>query len=287
MNKIKKRILFVTFITFLTFLSAEGTWSIDFYGVSSTDLDKNMADMTSDLYYTQLCEIKDFSVTDKRGMISDNTVPEKSELSDINLSFYTVIEKKENSSKWLATLHIVNKITNSHLTSTKEFDSYYKILMEGKKELQDSFISLIQKNEKSSSDEQDIPPLPAQNETFKASTESLAGTWTGEQNIEKILIMRGGRGFVIFKNGASMNISVKIEDSGSTVIVSQTGKSNASFFPDLPRQMALEAALNADPIKWEFKISGDNTLIGVKNTLYADGDTVQSGNIDVEWNRKL
>lgn len=268
---------------FLTSLFAETNYAIDYYGVSSKDLDKNMADMTSDLYFTQLCEIKNFSVSDKRGILPENSIPDESLVSDKTLSFYTVISKKENSTKWIATLNIINKSNDSRLSSTKEFDSYYKILMEGKKELQDSFIALIEKgNSGEIQSESDIMLPPS---VVKASTENLAGTWSGENNIEKILIMRGGRGFIIFKNGASMNITVKIEDS--TVVISQTGKSNASFYPDLPRQTAIEAALTADPITWKMKLTADNTLVGVKNTVMPDGDSFQTGIIDVEWNRKL
>ena len=279
----KKCLIVLTFLLFLNILSAENIWYIDYYGVSSKDLDKNMAEMTSDLYYTQLCEIKNFSVNDKRGIIPDNTIPEQSILSETNLSFYTIITKKENSSKWLETLHIINRAANSVMSSTKEFDSYYKILMEGKQELQESFIALVQNNEISNPT---IPQINENNTGLKTSTELLAGTWIGDQHIEKILIMRGGRGFVIFKNGASMNISVKVEENDSTVIISQTGKANASFFPDLPRQKALEAALSAEPITWILKLTGDNTLSGVKTTLIASGDSVISGNINVEWNRK-
>lgn len=285
----KKGFIFLTFIFFLNLccLFGESNWSIDFYGVSSEDLDKNMAEMTSDLYYTQLCEIKNFSVSDKRDAIPNNTIPEKDLFSNSNLSFYTVISKKPESSKWLATMHIYNKNSDSELTSTKEFDSYYKILMEGKQELKESFISLIQNHKSGPAkvEESSSIPEPSFTPTIKASTENLAGTWQGEQNIEKILIMRGGRGFVIFKNGASMNISIKIE--GSTIIISQTGKANASFFPDLPRQQALEAALTAEPITWKLQMTADNTLEGIKNTLLADGDSIQSGNIDVKWSRKL
>jgi len=282
----RKGFLFVTFMIFLSSLTAESLWNIDFYGISSNDLDKNMADMTSDLYYTQLCEIKNFSVTDKRGSIPENTIPEKSILSDTNLSFYSVISKKENSSKWNATLHVINRNQNVDMSVTKEFDSYYKILMEGKKELQESFISLVESgNTNNPAKEPETSSSEATPASISASTENLAGTWTGEQNIEKILIMRGGRGFVIFKNGASMNISIKVEDS--TVIVSQTGKTNASFFPDLPRQQALEAALSAKPITWKLKMVADNKLQGIKNTLLENGDSIQAGDISVEWNKKL
>lgn len=275
----KKRMLFVTFLFFLNSIFADAIYRIDFFGVSSTDLDKNMADMTSDLYFTQLCEIKNFEVSDKRD--TSILIPDSENFTSGRLAFYSVISKKENSSKWVSTLHIFNPDENSEMTAAKEYDSYYKILMESKIELQNSFISLIQNN---SSSQGPISEPKTPTVTAKASTENLAGTWSGEQNIEKILIMRGGRGFVIFKNGASMNIDVRVE--GSTVIISQTGKANASFFPDLPRQQALEAALTADPITWKLNLTSENKLNGTKSTLIAEGDSFTTGNIPVEWNRK-
>ena len=100
--------------------------------------------------------------------------------------------------------------------------------------------------------------------------------------------MRGGRGFVIFKNGASMNITVEIKSSGGgqNIIITQNGKANASFFTDLPRELALKEAVNAQPIKWVFQALDDNTLNGIKNTLVLDGTTAASGTINVTWKRK-
>ena len=66
--------------------------------------------------------------------------------------------------------------------------------------------------------------------------DTLAGTWTGDTLIDKIVILRGGKGFVIFKNGASMNIVISI--NGSSVTVIQKGRSNASFYPELSRELA-------------------------------------------------
>ena len=62
-----------------------------------------------------------------------------------------------------------------------------------------------------------------------------------------------------------MNIDVEIQEN--TVICTQTGKSNASFFPDLPREIALVAALDAEPIKWTLNLTDENTLNGTKKTL--------------------
>lgn len=293
MRNMKKQILLLTFTLFLTPLFSETPYFIDFYGVTSADLDKNMADMTSDLYYTQLCEIKNFEVTDKRNDFEG--VPDKNLLSENKLSFYTTISKKENSTKWITSLHIINPNQNTEYSASKEYDSYYKILMESKLELRESFISLIQDNSAkkplNSSADTPVMEIPFENaSTPKASSENLAGTWQGEENesfIEKILIMRGGRGFVIFKNGASMNISVKVSNSDSLVTITQTGKSNASFFPDLPRQKAMEAALSAQPITWKLKLTNDNTLSGTKTTLLADGDSIEQGDLAVSWSRKL
>ena len=129
--------------------------------------------------------------------------------------------------------------------------------------------------------------LNAMTEAIKADhiRELIAkGTWTGENYIDKVVILRGGRGFVIFNNGASMNISVEI-NSRKQVVVTQKGRSNASFFPNLPRNLALNAALSADPIIWKFSIVDSNTLSGFKTTLVSTADTYDYQDIQVTWNR--
>lgn len=84
-----------------------------------------------------------------------------------------------------------------------------------------------------------------------------------------------------------MNISIELENTnnGKQVIVTQKGRSNASFFPDLPRNIALNAALNAEPIKWKFSLIDTNTLSGLKTTLVADADNYDYQDIHVTWNR--
>ena len=110
-------------------------------------------------------------------------------------------------------------------------------------------------------------------QTTGSTTEMLSGTWDGEDVIDKIVIMRGGRGFVVFKNGASMNVIIKFDDfDSSKILVIQSAKSNASFFPDLPRQVALREAVNASPIQWTFSLKDNNTLSGTKKTLLSDGE---------------
>ena len=98
----------------------------------------------------------------------------------------------------------------------------------------------------------------------------LSGIWSGEPFTDKIVILRGGRDFIIFKNGATMNISVSAEENsehGSLIKIRQIGKPNASFYPELPREIALSVAPNASPIEWNFTMNDENALSGTKTTL--------------------
>ena len=115
--------------------------------------------------------------------------------------------------------------------------------------------------------------------------ESLSGNWTGNNYINKIVIMRGGRGFVIFKNGASMNISVRIEND-STIIITQTSSNNASYFPEIDRKAALEKAITAKPITWTFKSSDGKNLKGsVETLIYDQNGNIKEGKLPAEWTK--
>lgn len=290
-RKLNKKIIFLLFFSFIYIFNSysQAQYNIDYYGIVSTEIDQNMSKMTSDLYYTQLCEINNFTVNDKRVSNSIENAPESSELSSDNLSFYAKISKKENSSKWISSFTLIDKKNNTKQTETKEYDSYYKILMEPKAVLQASIKNLIDKQEVSGSDSDFSSDFNLNKNTGLVSTEFLSGTWSGEDNIDKIVIMRGGRGFVIFTNGATMNINIELEnaaDSTKKIIITQSSRTNASFLIELPRAIALKEAVNAAPIKWTFSISNENTLVGIKNTLIESNGSAVPANLNVTWKRK-
>ena len=296
--KLDKKPIFLFFFSliFIGKVFGQSSYKIDYYGIVATEIDQNMSKMTSDLYYTQLCEINNFSVSDMREASSLETIPFAENLSKDKLSFYTVISKKDDSGKWTATLTIYNPINNSQKTKTNIYDSYYKILMEPKSFLQANIKDLIEKDSPNDSVDHDgeirndkgsvemgLPP-----KSTVVSTEFLSGTWSGEDNIDKIVIMRGGRGFVIFTNGASMNILVELttKDDEKIVTITQNSRANASYFPELSRQLALQEAVTAQPIKWNLTITNDDTLEGTKNTLIEkNGNAIQS-DLNVTWKRR-
>ncbi len=261
------------------------SYSIDYYGIVSTEIDANMSKMTSDLYYTQLSEITDFSVSDKRTSPCLSERPDSSAFANSRLSFFTLITKDSKSDTWTTTYFVINKSKNEEHSKEKVYDSFYKILMEPKDVLKDTIKQLIENDTSATVITTSIHDKPVHSATAITSTEELSGTWSGEENINKIVIMRGGRGFVIFKNGASMNINVELSSKTKEVVITQKGNANASFYPELRRQVALTAAVSASPIKWTLVLSDSNTLKGKKETLLPDGDSYKSGSINVTWTR--
>ncbi|BDC93238.1 TP0183 family DNA metabolism protein [Treponema bryantii] len=282
----KKSILSAILLIFTAVLSAQ-SYNIDYYGIVSTEIDANMSKMTSDLYFTQLSEINNFSVSDKRTTPNLSERPDASEFTEGKLSFFTLITKDTNADKWITTYYVVDKTKNEEHSKRKIYDSFYKLLMEPKDVLKDTIKQLIENDNVATGISTSIQETSTPKSAKIASTEELSGTWSGEDSINKIVIMRGGRGFVIFNNGASMNITVELSGSESnrTVTVIQKGNSNASFYPDLKRTAALSAAVSAAPIKWTLTLTDTNTLKGIKNTLLPDGDDYKEGTIPVVWTK--
>lgn len=285
---LKKSVLIsIILFIFSAGLSAQ-SYFIDYYGIVSTEIDENMSKMTSDLYYTQLTEINNFTITDKRTSPNLKNRPDISAFSENALSFFTLITKDSDSDKWITTYYVIDKANNEEHSKQKKFDSFYKILMEPKVVLRQTIKQLIENDtsaktltSQTSSEAPDLTP------TDISSTEELSGTWTGEDNIRKIVIMRGGRGFVIFKNGATMNIIVELsgDESNKQVLITQKGHSNASFYPELQRSAALTAAVSAEPIKWTLTLINGNTLKGIKETLLPEGNSYKQGTVSVIWTR--
>lgn len=298
MNRMKRIRLALIFSTFTSFslLSAEDM-KVDYYGVVSKSNDANLLKMAQDIFYTQLKSIDYITVDDKRPDTSkaSSTLPKMS-TEDSRISFYAEIEEiNENGQKnWNCRFNAINPEDEIIHSKTEIYESYYKILAGAKKAIESVMLDLRPKVsnddffQRSSTKPQDVASVPIKSNDI----ESLSGTWNGEPFTDKIMILRGGRGFIIYKNGATMNIKVsakKTDENGNVteIQVKQVGKSNASFFPDLPRQVALELAPNASPIEWNFEIvSGE--LKGTKKTLIPATNEIGAveGSSEASWNRR-
>lgn len=257
-----------------------------FYGTVSLTEDEATLELTQDLFFSQLSALDLYIIQDKRETVFSTDILNSHSGTD-DVLFYAEIY--ELNGEWVSILHLIDTAMQKEATTKNYYNGYYKILIEAK----DSLATLIQnfnleKSTPVNTTSSEIGSTKDTQSTIPVRVENLSGTWKGEDYIDKIVILRGGRGFVIFENGASMNINVSI--SGTTMTARQESKSNASFFPDLPREVALVKAINADPIVWELNIEDENSLSGTKHTLIADYDNnntllVTQGTVPVQWRR--
>lgn len=266
---------------------------IDYYGVVSQSSETNILKMAQDIFYTQLNSIENVSVDDKRKDAGTTlqATPDFSTTATPHIAFYAEIAEEiiDTAKEWQCTFIAFQAESQQTYTKTEKYSSYYKILANAKPAIEAVLEKLSATN---ASETQFAIPAPAATSGIK--TEALAGTWTGESDIDKIILLRGGKGFVIFKNGASMNIKVTITNSDSAgnitdLKIVQDAKPNASFFPALPRNVALENAASAAPITWTFHVTDSKTLSGTKTTLVASSESPTgaiSGTQEVTWEKK-
>ena len=275
---------------------AQEKYNVYFYGIITPSSQENQKSITLDLFSAQIRSFPDISLVDKRlsgfddnfAKLSDkdadkidknsifSLIPDSPEHKDGSKSILIVskIDKTEDET-WICNIYTKNLYTSKIDHAEKNFESYYKILTDSR--------TLFTEILSASTDQQVASNSSAKKNTAEQisetslSIEGLSGTWSGEKGITKIVIMRSGRGFVIFNNGASMNISISVEDSAKNKIlkITQAMPFNASFYPDIPRQKVLEFSQSAKPIQWIFTLDSNGSLSGKKDTLSID----TSGNV--------
>ena len=108
---------------------------LDFYGVVSSDADKNMLSMTEDLYLAQLKDMP-VNLSDKRSDFFSQTYISEGNADFLKSenggnAFYVVINKLPDG-KWQCSINLKNLDDGKSYSKIKEYDSYYKILMESK-----------------------------------------------------------------------------------------------------------------------------------------------------------
>lgn len=253
---------------------------IGFFMAVSDSSDTATINLTQDLYFQKLSLLPNVVVSDLREINFSSA--NLNEYSDLDFVFYPEIQ--ENGTGWKCIFHAKKISSNQNYTSEKTYDSYYMILMDAKNEVT-KFIDKLNSptNESFMVENSTTGSISSSIESF-VSIENLSGTWVGEEFIDKIVILRGGRGFVIYQNGASMNISIKIEDEN--LIATQISKSNASYFPEISREKALELAPTAEPIEWKLNIKNSSELEGTKYTLTEkDKNSPEFSYIPVKWKK--
>ena len=274
----KKAVLLIIISTIFSFqLICQS--KIGFFMAVSDSSDTATINLTQDLYFQKLSLLPNVVVSDLRETEFSST--NLSEYPDLDFVFYPEIQ--ENGTGWKCIFHAKKISSNQNYTSEKNYDSYYMILMDAKNEVT-KFIEKLNSPTSETSLAENSTSNNSSPSDSSISIETLSGTWSGEEFIDKIVILRGGRGFVIYQNGASMNISLKIENG--KLIATQISKSNASYFPEISREKALELAPTANPIEWTLNIKNSSELEGTKYTLTEnDKNSPEFSYIPVKWKK--
>ncbi|HBG37369.1 MAG TPA: hypothetical protein DDW88_09930 [Treponema sp.] len=252
-----KKSLVITITIFLLLpcvFSQTRTKELGFFAPIYNTKDEGTAKLIVDLYYNHLLSFDSFRVQDFRSTVfSQDTA-----LNNYGIQVAFFIDISDSDNNW--TIAFNTFFDNKTHTEEKIYDSYYQVLLSAKNDLF-VFLDRLEKTEENTAREKSDDVSAT---TVSINLDSIAGTWFTDASIDKIIILRGGRGFVIYKNGASMNISVEIR--GNQIIALQTSKTNASFFPELPRDLALKVATEElQPIKWIMTAKNENEMVGEKN----------------------
>lgn len=121
------------------------------------------------------------------------------------------------------------------------------------------------------------------------TVDALAGSWKGEAGIERIMILRGGRGMAVFSSGVSISLEFKIDNG--YLLVTQKGALQPRQFLHLPDDIARQAVSQINPPSWRFLVSADKKILSGTKTdaqiQYNDSSItgIQYDTALVEWLR--
>jgi len=178
---------------------------------------------------------------------------------------------------------------------SRDYESSNKILLESRLLIKELFEGqdIVNINEnKNVESKENIEKTQLDISDFKpiSNLDSLAGAWYGEDGeVEKIMIMRGGRGVAIWVSGISLLLDLKLENG--SLIVTQKGLPQPRQFVNLPDNIALMAAKATKPIVWQLNINQDlKILYGLKKTStikYNNSEiiSISEVSVPVKWYR--
>lgn len=278
----------------------EKKYSLYYYGVVTNVNDQNMLNITQDLFFAQLRgisyleaqdmrddDIKDSYKqiqTDESGEAFFDLVQSQVQAQD-SIVFVTRIYRPRSDEKWQCAFIAKNMSSGTVASKGKEYDSYYRILTDAKVLIQ-SVVSQASGNIDSDGGAAQKIQGGSRPDAAEGGTENIAGSWGGERDASKIILLRSGRGFIVFNNGATMNVTVSAKEDGSSIKIVQRDKFNASFYPDIDRQTILNYAESAPPIEWNLTLTKTGSLVGKKKTLVQTGGAVEPASVDVAWTKK-
>ncbi len=268
--------------------------SVAVFSLQSRDLSENITVSVNDLVYSFIRELRTYRIVDMR---SDSLPLDMGVPDGTDYVFFGSISSQPDGIK----LELVLKGGPLNVTRliSRVYENSNRILLESRMLVRDLFDQSVRLPDPDDpvharstpeQEKREERPPEENNLVSVTSIDSLAGSWEGEPGIEKIMLLRGGRGVAVLSSGVSISLEVIV--SNGDLVVRQKGNANPRQFDDLPDPVARQAANIAPPLEWRFLISKDqNTLSGTKKTVVIKNDgenilTMENAEHQVSWVRK-
>ena len=221
------------------------------YQLQAPAISEQTAQTVDNLVFSFIKELKAYAIFDLRNQSVPADFPNDSAIDYI---FFGALEDVPEGIK----LELILKGRKDQVTRiiSKVYDNINKILLDSRLLVFNLFDFSVPLEQLARS-----LPQTEQNTEFGyiETVDSLAGSWKGEPGLDRVMILRGGRGMAVFSSGVSVSLDLKIENG--YLLVTQKGSLQPRQFLNLPDEIARQAVQKTNPPQWRFLVSSDKKIL--------------------------
>lgn len=251
------------------------------YQLQAPAIPEQTAQTVDNLVFSFIKELKTYTIFDLRKEPVPADFPADTAIDYI---FFGVLEEVPEGLK----LELILKGRKDQFTRiiSKVYGSINKILLDSRLLVFNLFDFSVPLEQIASTAPQSEP---AAEFGYVETVDSLAGSWKGEPGLDRVMILRGGRGMAVFSSGVSVSLELKIDNG--YLLVTQKGSLQPRQFLNLPDAIAQQAVQQTNPPQWRFLVSPDKKILsGTKVDAQIQYNetaiiSVKYGTATVEWLR--
>ena len=221
------------------------------YQLQAPTITEQITQTVDNLVFSFIKELKTYTIFDLRSQSVPADFPNDPAIDYI---FFGALEEVPEGIK----LELILKGRTEQLTRiiSKVYDNVNKILLDSRLLVFNLFDFSVPLEQLARS-----LPQTEQNTEFGYidTVDSLAGSWKGEQGLDRVMILRGGRGMAVFSSGVSVSLDLKIDNG--YLLVTQKGSLQPRQFLNLPDEIARQAVQKTNPPQWRFLVSPDKKIL--------------------------
>ena len=221
------------------------------YQLQAPTITEQITQTVDNLVFSFIKELKTYTIFDLRSQSVPADFPNDPAIDYI---FFGALEEVPEGIK----LELILKGRKDQVTRiiSKVYDNINKILLDSRLLVFNLFDFSVPLEQLARS-----LPQTEQNTEFGYidTVDSLAGSWKGEQGLDRVMILRGGRGMAVFSSGVSVSLDLKIDNG--YLLVTQKGSLQPRQFLNLPDEIARQAVQKTNPPQWRFLVSPDKKIL--------------------------